>query len=275
MATLIGRATPSLAERLAAPPLVLLYHALGEVRPEHDPHNLVLPPARFRRDLEGLLARGYEFIRLTEFSQRLRRGDRLERLCSLTLDDGTVDNAEVLPSLLEALQIPATVFVCPGLLGGAYPWTAREAGVQIMTADALRELGRNPLIDVGSHTVSHRVLSRATGEQAYHEMASSKRMLEELIDGPVESFAYPECGYSSACPAAAERAGYTTAVSCGPWGSWNPYELRRENPSRADGPLLMALKTHGAFFHIRRSPPGRLLRSAIRSRRRGFGPDGP
>lgn len=259
----------SLAARLATPPLVLLYHALAEVRPEHDPHNLVLSPTRFRSDLESLLERGYEFIRLTEFSSRLRRGDRLERVCALTLDDGTVDNAEVLPALLEALQVPATVFVCPGLLGRPYPWTAREAGVRIMTADELRALARMPLIDVGSHTLTHTDLSTATGEQAYREMAASKRSLEDLIGGPVESFAYPECGYSPECPREAARAGYTTAVTCGPLGSWGPYELRRENPNRADGRVLLALKTRGVFFHVRRSPPGRLLRAAIRSRRPG------
>ncbi len=267
MATLMGRRPLRLADRVAAPPLVLLYHALAEVRPEHDPHNLALSPCRFRNDLEGLLERGYEFVRLSEFSRRLRRGDRLERVCSLTLDDGTADNAHVLPELLDQLQVPATVFVCPGLLGRAYPWTAREAGIRIMTADELRALARVPLVDVGSHTVAHSVLSKASGEQAYGEMASSKRSLEELLGRTVESFAYPECGYSPECPAAAERAGYTTAVTCGPWGRWDPYELRRENPSRVDGRFLLALKTRGVFFHVRRSPPGRLLRAAIRSRR--------
>jgi hypothetical protein len=52
------------------PPLVLAYHALGELAPEHDPENLVHPPAKFRREIEGLKKRGYEFVTAGEFTRR-------------------------------------------------------------------------------------------------------------------------------------------------------------------------------------------------------------
>jgi peptidoglycan/xylan/chitin deacetylase (PgdA/CDA1 family) len=248
-------------------PLVLGYHCLGTIAREQDPHHLVVSPERFRGQVQRLLGQGYEFVALSEFAARLRAFGPPAGVCALTFDDGTVDNAVLLPRLLETLGVPATLFVCPGLLGRPYPWLAPESRVRFMSEDELRAVARLPFIEVGSHTLEHPDLSDATADEAYRELAGSKRALEDLIGRPVQTFAYPFSRYSPACPAAAERAGYTCAVTGHGKGGWRPYELRREDIASWDRRITLALKSRGMFHSLLRSPPGRLALWARRSLR--------
>jgi peptidoglycan/xylan/chitin deacetylase (PgdA/CDA1 family) len=252
------------------PPLVLAYHALGELPPEHDPQKLVLPPAELRAHVEYLLRRGYEFVTAADFAQRLHSGASLRGVAALTFDDGSFDNATILPPLLNELGVPATLFVCPGLLGRPHPWLAPEAGVRLMSLDELQAVARLDCVEIGSHTVAHADLEHATEEEAYRDMADSKVALEDILGMPVASFAYPFGNYSPSCPRAAQRAGYTSAATCGTRGGWSPYELRRELVDAGDWRVRFVLKAWGAFRPLSSSPPARLrrgLRTALTSAR--------
>ena len=229
-----------------------------------DPHNLMVPPARFRGQMQALLRRGYRFVSLSEFGRELSVSVSGGGVCALTFDDGTVDNLEVVAPLLTELGIPATVFVCPGLLGEPHFAMPARAGVRLLDAEELRALAASPLVEIGSHTNTHVDLSAASLEEAHGEMTSSKAALEELLQRPIHTFAYPKCCYSSACPDAARQAGYALAVTCGGLGGWRPYELTRESIDPLDGRLSFALKSRRLFRPLRESLPGRLARGAIR-----------
>jgi peptidoglycan/xylan/chitin deacetylase (PgdA/CDA1 family) len=245
------------------PSLVLAYHGLGAHVGRLDPHNLMVEPEQFRRQMQTLLRRGYRFVALGEFVERLAAGET-GGVCALTFDDGTVDNLEVMAPLLAELGLPATVFACPGLLGQLHFAMPPAAGVRLMNAEELRELASSPFVEIGSHTNTHADLSAATSEEAYREMVSSKRALEELLQTPVHTFAYPKCRYSPACPEAARRAGYTVAVTCGGRGGSQRFELARESIDPLDGRVSFALKSRKLFQPLRESLPGRLARTAVR-----------
>ena len=138
------------------------------------------------------------------------------------------------------------------------------AGVRLMNDAELHAVADLPFIEIGAHTDKHTDLSSATTDEAYEAMASSKQSLENLLGKPVTSFAYPFCSYSPACPDAAKRAGYTSAVTCGPRGGWQPFELRRESIDSLDGRFSFALKSRGVFYSLWSSPPGRLARHVAR-----------
>ncbi|TMK97744.1 MAG: polysaccharide deacetylase family protein [Actinobacteria bacterium] len=246
------------------PALVLAYHGLGTFPKTLDPHNLMLDPARFRRQVLTLMRRRYGFVTLSELVEHLDRGTPPDGVCALTFDDGTADNVELLAPLLEELEIPATVFACPGLLGADHFAMPAAARVRLMDAGQLRALACSPLVDIGSHTSTHVDLSSATGEEAYEEMASSKRALEDLLQRPVNFFAYPKCGYSPSCPDAARRAGYLAAVTCAGLGGWRRFELTRVSIDSLDRRLSFALKSRGLFAPLRNSPPGKLARALAR-----------
>ncbi len=230
----------------------------------------MVDPARFRGQLLTLRRRGYRFVPLGELAREMAPGCAPGRgMCALTFDDGTVDNLEVLAPLLTELDAPATVFACPGLLGASHFSMPAAAGVRLMNARELHELASSPLIDIGSHTNEHIDLSRATAAEAHSEMVSSKQALEQLLQSSVESFAYPKCDYSPACPEAARQAGYAVAVTCGGRGGWHHFELARESIDSLDRRVGFALKSRKLFFPLRESLPGRLARAAMRPLRHG------
>ncbi|HEV2922758.1 MAG TPA: polysaccharide deacetylase family protein [Solirubrobacteraceae bacterium] len=231
----------------------------------------MLDPERFRRQVLTLERRGYRFVTLSEFTEHLDVDAPPDGLCALTFDDGTVDNLELLAPILSALRMPATVFVCPGLLGQPHFAMPAAAGVRLMDADQLRALASSPLIEIGSHTNTHVELSSATAQEAYEEMSSSKAALEQLLDSSIDYFAYPKCGYSPHCPGAARRAGYAVAVTCAGLGGWRRFELGRESIDSLDRRVSFALKSRGLFIPLRNSLPGRLARAAARPlRHRGL-----
>lgn len=254
------------------PPVVLAYHGIAAVDPAHDPVRLFVSPERLRDHIRALRRRRYELLTMTELARRLTGGEDLRGTCALTFDDGVCD---ALPEVIESTGAAATIYVCPSLMGEPYPWCDRSAGVRLMTAEEVTSLSQQPGIEIGSHTMEHTVLEDASAEQAYAEMRECKQALESMLDRPVSSFAYPRCRYSPACPEAARRAGYTSAVTCGPRGSWDPFELKRESLHTPDGPLTFALKARGAYFGLRDRAPARLARWATRpyrhraERRRG------
>ena len=245
------------------PPLILGYHGIGVVAPSHDPIDLYVPPEELVRQVEALQRRGYEFLRISEFAVRLEPGKPPPRgIAALTFDDGTLDHADTLPALLADLAVPGTIYVCPGLLGQPYPWTLPEAGIRFMDEPELLALARHPQIEIGAHTNEHHELHEADLATALAEMGDCKRTLETMLDLEVVSFCYPRCHYSRAAAEAAPRAGYTSAVTCGLRGSWNPYELKREVAHGRHGSLVTAMRLRGTFSGLGPSLPARLARRA-------------
>lgn len=249
------------------PPVVLGYHGIADVDPAHDPVRLFVGPDALRRQVTRLRRRGYRFLTMAAFAESLAEGAELGATCALTFDDGTRDHLSNLAPLLEELGVPGTVYVCPGLFGTPYPWSDAAAGVRFMTEAETLELASHPLVEIGSHTIDHTVLGEASAEEAYREMVTCKERLEQLLGRPVPSFCYPRCVYSPACPEAARRAGYTSAVTCGPRGSWDAFELKRESLHTPDGPLTFELKSRGLYYGLRTTPPARLARWATRHHR--------
>ena len=249
---------------MSAGPLVLAYHGLADVPHSLDPDGLMVPPAAFRRQVARLRRRGYRFVKQAELARLLGSGQPPGAVCSLTFDDAPADNATTLVSLLEELDLVATIYACPGLLGEPYPFVDPRTEIRFCTSEELVELAANPRVEIGSHTRLHTNLGEAGTDEAHEELAASRADLERLLGIDVVSFAFPCCEYSPEAAAAAERAGYTSAVTCGPRGDLGLFELRRASPGPADGPLAFELKTRGLFFAARDLPPVRLARRVLR-----------
>jgi peptidoglycan/xylan/chitin deacetylase (PgdA/CDA1 family) len=79
----------------------------------------------------------------------------------------------------------------------------------------LREMSAGG-IDIGSHTVTHPIVTRVNGDQLAGELRQSRVRLEEMLDRPVTQFAYPNGTYDWAARREVERAGYELAVTMDP-----------------------------------------------------------
>ena len=85
-----------------------------------------------------------------------------------------------------------------------------EAG---LSREQLRALARHTLATIGGHTTGHRDLTGLNEQQAYREISDNKIFLENLLDIPIEHFAYPYGACSRREAVLAGRAGFKTATT--------------------------------------------------------------
>ena len=77
---------------------------------------------------------------------------------------------------------------------GFRPTAAQREAFDIMDWKDLRALDRD-LITVGSHTLSHPILTTLSGEEIESEILESRRCLEQQLERPVDFFCYPNGAY--------------------------------------------------------------------------------
>lgn len=121
-------------------------------------------------------------------------------LCALIkpLPDGA--RAEAVAQVSAQMAAPAVV----------------RASHAMMTRQQWRELAAGGLIDVGAHTVTHPMLSQLPADAQLDELTSSKRDLEDVLERPVRSLAYPFGGvvdYDATTMALARDAGFDAACA--------------------------------------------------------------
>jgi len=93
---------------------------------------------------------------------------------------------------------------------------ACRSAYRVLGSEEIRILAKDGLVDVGSHTVTHPVLSARPSADQRDEVQRSKACLEEILDRPVSSFAYPygtRSDYTAETSAIVREAGYDHACS--------------------------------------------------------------
>ena len=112
----------------------------------------------------------------------------------------------------------------------------RPSPALMMRPQQVRSL-RAQGMDVGAHTVSHPILARLSAEEARAEIDTSKQTLAQLLDEPIELFAYPNGvpvqDYGPEHAALVRDCGFKAAVSTA-WGAASmrsdPFQLPRFTP---------------------------------------------
>lgn len=97
----------------------------------------------------------------------------------------------------------------------------------------LSELGRNGIIEIGSHTMTHPVLASLSVPDQFAEISSSKQKLESIIGRPIQSFAYPygsRNDFTKATVEIVQEAGYQSGCANVPdlvWAGSDRFQLPR------------------------------------------------
>jgi len=106
---------------------------------------------------------------------------------------------------------------------------ARPAWDGMMGWDQLRAMAARGH-EVGSHSMTHQLLPQLNDAALAYEVAGSRRVLQEKLGQPVETFCYPNGDADARVVRAVQDAGYTRALSTR-WGpnppGTSPYDVSR------------------------------------------------
>ena len=91
------------------------------------------------------------------------------------------------------------------------PSAEQHSAYDVMSWDDLRSLNAE-LVTIGSHTLTHPILTTLQDDELAFELRESRRQLEEKLDRPVPYFCYPNGALDSRVHAAVRRH-YAAAVS--------------------------------------------------------------
>lgn len=190
--------------RKSTPQPALVFHSILASR---GPGVSYFPVTRFDSLLHKLVSRGFAFKTLSEATLSAE-ADTPEAV--LTFDDGFrcfVDNA--LP-LLRKHGVRVTVFPVAGFLGKRSGWDV-YSGLDHLTEDNLRLIASEGH-EIGSHSLTHPDLTLLSADALRTELADSRARLEETIDAPVRSLAFPGGCWNTRVWDTAREIGYRRAT---------------------------------------------------------------
>ena len=177
-----------LVDRVAPPPAgitILIYHRVGG----GSTSAVDLDPALFDEQL-AMLASDFRVITLGAAIDELAKPAREHQPgVVLTFDDGTVDFTEVAVPLLVRHGLPATLYAATEFIdaGDDFPW-----GAPPTSWAALRDARSTGLIEVGSHTHSHRLLDRLDASTVADDLQRSIDLIENNVGACPLDFGYPK-----------------------------------------------------------------------------------
>lgn len=207
--------------------------------------------ALFENTVKWFLKRKYRFISVNELTLILQTQKKFPSSCVVfTVDDGWRENKENIFAVAEKYKIPVTLFatVDPidkqegfwwSYISKAYqkklipqtvqklktvPNSFRKKTVlhtkqlisiqgEAVTIEDLKEMNHHSSMNIGSHTLSHPILTKCSEELARREIIESKNVLEKWINHPITSFAYPNGNYSTREIDILKENGYEIAFS--------------------------------------------------------------
>lgn len=202
----VSRAVPDKVSQNPVRIPIFIYHSVR-------PNDSSLPksakvfdttPDILELELKYLHDNGYTTISLDELVSYTHAGKLPEgqKPVVLTFDDGLENQHMYAYPLLKKYGVKATFFV--------YPNPIEHNDSRFMSWAQVREIAGTPGMDIGDHTMTHPLLSKATPDELTREIVTSKKILEEKIGKPVTHFASPFGYTSQSLVALLKESGYTT-----------------------------------------------------------------
>ena len=159
-----------------------------------------------------------------------------DRSVAITFDDGYESVYTEAASEMESRGMRGTVFPVVGFIGGYNEWDVRLSPrpfKHVSWSQLRRLVGMG--FEVGSHTVSHRDLTRLGTEDLRRELRVSREILEDRLSVAVRAISYPFGRFSVRVIEEALEAGYSYGFTSFPRPAGNPMAFGRMSVYAIDG----------------------------------------
>lgn len=227
---------------------ILMYHRVT-TNPKYKNSRWSVTPTSFENQIKYLQDNGYSFVKLTDAYQKYliassTTSSPYHKTLAITFDDGYRDFYVTVFPLLKQYNISATVFVIINDVGknGNVTW------------NMLKEMVGSGLVEVGSHTLSHKYSTKLSKDTLLEEFAGSKAIIEEKLGFSIYILAYPYGAANATVYEVAKQAGYLGAVRVMAGGRPsvnNVFSWRRVTVDKADSGPLFLKKIFTAFEVIK------------------------
>ncbi|HWA29266.1 MAG TPA: polysaccharide deacetylase family protein [Lacunisphaera sp.] len=242
---------------------VLMYHSISDDNESglSPYYRVCTSPRRFAEHMQWLADWGYSGVTLTRglaalHSERPGNGQvgasNPDKLVAITFDDGFRDFHTHAFPVLRRHGFAASMYLPTAFIGEERKaFKAREC----LTWTEVKQM-RSDGMEFGSHTVNHPELVRLGWPEIEQELRQSKETMEEQLEVPVDTFAYPyafpvtDAEFTRRFQECLQQSGYTTCATTvigrvKPGD--NPWHLRRLPVNSIDDHALFEAKLRGAY----------------------------
>jgi peptidoglycan/xylan/chitin deacetylase (PgdA/CDA1 family) len=166
---------------------------------------------------------------------------------AITFDDGFENFlTQALPEL-QKRKIPATVFVIVD--GMNREFGSDTYAEKLLSLEQVRSLPSG-LVTIGSHTLTHPMLTQVEDGEARREIQGSRTKLEAMLDRGVRQFSFPFGGFNEKLVEVCREAGYERVYTTLPAFAFEQrgeFVVGRVRVDPTDWPLEFRLKLAGAY----------------------------
>lgn len=201
-------------------------------------------PYLFERIIKHLINRRYKIIPLKQFCEILDNRKLNEKVAIITMDDGWQNNLKLL-EIIRKYKVYTTIFITTkSVEEGNFWWeyayrrnidhtqnknelnkikqlNEKEFKEKVeelksslilersaLTKEQVIRISEEEFVEIGSHTVSHPILTNISSREQTREMLDSKVILESWINKKISYFSYPNGNYSDQLTLLAKECGY-------------------------------------------------------------------
>ena len=207
---------------------ILIYHKINDI----DQDELTLTVEQFDAQMKFLVDDGYTIITPDELLDAWDNKTPLpKKPAVVTFDDGHIEMYKNVFPILQKYNIKATIFVVTDYVN-LYP--------NYLTWDQAREMQNSGLVDIESHTLNHRILTKIRSrDKLWDQLYSSKQAIEWHLKKPAPYIAYPGGQFDKDVEMLSKEVGYRA-------GFTDDYSLTHSLPQHY---LLARIPIYGANTH--------------------------
>ncbi|MEG1705270.1 MAG: polysaccharide deacetylase family protein [Clostridia bacterium] len=163
-------------------PIFMYHFILDDYGKNTDVENF-LSPDKLEKQLKYIKENGFETIYIRDFDELYK----YKKPVALTFDDCFVYFYNNAYPLFKKYNLKASIYVITDYINGE----------NYLTTEQLIEMKNSGLIDIQSHSISHRKLTTISFKEAKNEVINSKLKLKELCGVYSNVFCYPVGDYNS------------------------------------------------------------------------------